>query len=56
MKHSTPAKIESYRNVSDCTARSAPVSRYLGLGLFPEDEQDVAEFLNREHYQFGIKD
>ena len=27
----------------------------LSLGFFPEEEQDVAEFLNREYYRFGIK-
>ena len=25
----------------------------LSLGLFPEEEQDVAEFLNHEYYKFG---
>jgi len=27
----------------------------LSLGFFPEEEQDVAEFLNREYYRFGMK-
>ena len=26
----------------------------LSLGFFPEEEQDVAEFLNREYYKFGL--
>ena len=25
----------------------------LSLGFFPEEEQDVAEFLNHEYYKFG---